>query len=173
MALLFVGTALGTGVYAFWQNTQGSSSTTGGPGISCATAPTGAKFSGDGTGTAKLQGTKLVSFTPLKPQDHVSCTDFKVGTGAVAMSNSTITATYTGALAATGVIFQSSLDSGQPFTSALSQVIPGWAKGIVGMKVGGERRIVIPAFYAYGSQAQAGIPANSDLVFDVTLLNVQ
>jgi FKBP-type peptidyl-prolyl cis-trans isomerase len=115
----------------------------------------------------------MAGFTPVKHVDYVKCQDIKVGSGATATPTSTITATYTGALASSGVIFQSSLDSGQPFTTPLTQVIQGWQAGIPGMKVGGTRRMMIPAQYAYGPQSVAGIPPNSDLVFDVTLLAVK
>lgn len=121
----------------------------------------------------KLQGTKLKGFTPVAHVTQVQTTDLTPGTGKEVTSvNDTITADYTGALAATGVIFQSSLDSGQPFTTQLSGVIPGWQTGMIGMKEGGTRRILIPAADGYGSQAQQDIPANSDLVFDVTLHKV-
>jgi FKBP-type peptidyl-prolyl cis-trans isomerase len=168
LALLFIITALGVGVYAFVVNTH---STPGSNYISCPQKSVGQQKPGK---NGKYQGAKLVGFVPVKHVDYVSCQDIKVGTGATATAASTVTATYTGALANTGVIFQSSLDSGQPFTASLqSGVIPGWSAGIPGMKVGGTRRILIPAQYAYGNQAVAGIPPNSDLVFDVTLLAVK
>jgi FKBP-type peptidyl-prolyl cis-trans isomerase len=86
-------------------------------------------------------------------------------------ASDTITVDYTGAVAATGIIFQSSLDSGQQATFALKQVIPGWTQGIPGMKVGGTRRLLIPANLAYGANppSGSGIPANAALVFDVTV----
>lgn len=122
----------------------------------------------------KLQGTTLKNFTPVSKVDQLQTTDLTVGSGeAVSSTNDTVTADYTGALASTGVIFQSSLDSGQPFTTKLSGVIAGWQQGMIGMKAGGVRRLVIPAALAYGDQAQQGIPANSDLVFDITLHKVQ
>ena len=119
-----------------------------------------------------LQGTKLANFTPVAKVDSLQVTDTKVGDGQEVKEGDTVTVDYTGALAATGVIFQSSLDSGQPVTFSLSQVIEGWQQGIPGMKVGGTRRLLIPAAMAYGSTAQDGIPANSDLVFDVTLHSI-
>jgi FKBP-type peptidyl-prolyl cis-trans isomerase len=76
-------------------------------------------------------------------------------------------------LVATGVIFQSSKDTGQTFTAPLSNLIKGWQEGIPGMKPGGTRRLIIPAAQAYGSQAQSGIPADSDLVFDIELVSAQ
>ena len=120
----------------------------------------------------KLEGTKLAGFTPQGTVTTLQITDPIVGTGAEVKASDTITAHYTGALVADGTIFQSSLDSGSPFTSALSGLIKGWQAGIPGMKVGGTRRLVIPAEQAYGSQSQSGIPANSDLVFDIQLISI-
>ncbi len=123
--------------------------------------------------TTKLEGTKLAGFTPVESVPELQSSDLKAGTGPeITTVENTVTADYTGALAKTGVIFQSSLDSGQPFTTKLSGVIPGWQKGLIGMKEGGVRRLVIPAAEAYGAQEQQGIPANSDLVFDITLHKV-
>ncbi len=122
----------------------------------------------------KLKGTKLSDFTPVSEVSEVQVTDLKVGDGKEVTSvDNTVTADYTGALASDGTIFQSSLDAGQPFTTQLTGVIKGWQTGMIGMKEGGERRIVIPAAEAYGSQAQDGIPANSNLVFDITLHKVE
>jgi len=121
----------------------------------------------------KLAGTKLAGFTPVPTVTELKTNDLTPGTGKEITSvEDTITADYTGALAADGTIFESSLDGGQPFTTKLSGVIPGWQKGMIGMKEGGTRRMEIPADQAYGPQAQGGIPANSDLVFDVTLRKV-
>src|SRR3989344_446427 len=118
----------------------------------------------------KLEGTKLADFTPVSSVASLQITDLKPGTGAEVKANDTVTVQYTGALAATGVIFESSLDSGQPAQFPLDQVIPGWTQGIPGMKVGGTRRLLIPFALAYGAQGQGPIPANSDLVFDVQLV---
>lgn len=118
-----------------------------------------------------LQGTQLANFTPVSDVSKLEITDTKVGTGEAAKAGDTVTVDYTGAVAATGVIFQSSLDSGQPVPLSLNQVITGWKDGIPGMKVGGERRLVIPADQAYGANPPqgSGIPANAPLVFDITL----
>ena len=85
-----------------------------------------------------------------------------------------VTAHYTGAVAATGIIFQSSLDSGQPIPFALDQVIKGWTDGVPGMKEGGKRRLIIPADQAYGATPPQGsnIPANAPLVFDIELVKI-
>jgi FKBP-type peptidyl-prolyl cis-trans isomerase FkpA len=117
----------------------------------------------------KLEGTKLANFTPVASVPQLKVEDTTPGTGETVKAGDTVTVDYTGALANNGTIFQSSLDTGQTVSFPLSGVIAGWSQGIPGMKVGGTRRLLIPASLAYGSQAQNGIPANSDLVFDVTL----
>jgi FKBP-type peptidyl-prolyl cis-trans isomerase len=124
---------------------------------------------------AKLQGTQLSGFTPQSSIPTLQTQDLTVGTGvAEAKPTDTVTVNYTGAVAATGIIFQSSLDSGQPVAFPLNQVIKGWTEGIPGMKVGGKRRLLIPAADAYGSNPPpgSGIPANADLVFDVDLIKI-
>lgn len=120
----------------------------------------------------KLEGTQLADYTPGASVDSLQVVDLVEGTGDPVQAGATITAHYTGALVSTGVIFQSSLDSGQPFTSPLSGFIEGWQEGIPGMKPGGKRRLIIPAEQAYGSAERPGIPANSDLVFDIELISV-
>lgn len=123
-----------------------------------------------------LAGTKLANFKPTADINLLRCEDFKVGTGTEVKASSTIVAHYIGAVASTGVIFQSSLDNqGQPFSTTLDQVIPGWTVGLQGMKAGGERRLYIPAQYAYGPNPPegSGIPPNANLVFDVAVLLVQ
>ncbi|MDO8601561.1 MAG: FKBP-type peptidyl-prolyl cis-trans isomerase [bacterium] len=100
--------------------------------------------------------------------------DLKTGTGKTAESGTMVSVHYVGTLT-NGTKFDSSRDRGAPFTFSLGsgQVIEGWDKGVVGMKVGGLRRLTIPPDMAYGSQAVGSIPANSTLVFEVELLNVQ
>jgi len=124
--------------------------------------------------TTKLQGTKLANFQPVASVPALVSEDLVQGTGAVAKATDTVTVNYTGALASTGVIFQSSLDTGQSVSFPLDQVIPGWTDGIPGMKVGGTRRLLIPSSLAYGSNPPqgSGIPANANLVFDVQLIKI-
>lgn len=121
----------------------------------------------------KLEGSQLQDFTPLSTVDKLEIIDLKPGTGAEVAQGGTVTAHYTGAIADSGVIFQSSKDGGEPFTASLSGVIQGWQQGIPGMKVGGVRRLVIPAELAYGNQAVGNIPANSALVFDIELIDAK
>jgi FKBP-type peptidyl-prolyl cis-trans isomerase len=122
----------------------------------------------------KLEGTKMDNFTPVETVDKLEIVDLQPGNGDEVKAGDTVTVDYTGAVAATGVVFQSSLDSGQPVTFGLDQVITGWKDGLVGMKVGGTRRLMIPAEQAYGANppSGSGIPANAPLVFDVTLHSI-
>ena len=117
----------------------------------------------------KLAGTKLQNFTPVATVDKLQIIDTKEGTGQVVKAGDTVTAHYTGAVAATGIIFQSSHDTGQPIPFSLAEVIKGWADGVPGMKVGGTRRLIIPADQAYADRPPegSGIPVNAPLVFDI------
>ena len=185
LAALFVVTGLGVGLVAFWQATHpannNSSQTQTSQAPHCGSDPS-LQFNAPTSG-AKLAGAKLASFTPTAHIPAISCIDAKVGsTGKAVQYSSTIVANYTGAVAATGVIFQSSLDnSGQPFTAQLNSTDPskgliqGWDLDLLGMRAGGERRLLIPAALAYGANppSGSGIPANADLVFDITVLAVQ
>lgn len=122
----------------------------------------------------KLEGTKLADFEPRSAVEQLEIIDTKVGEGQEVQPGNTITAHYTGALCKTGEIFQSSHDFGEAITFGLSQVIQGWGEGVPGMKVGGTRRLVIPSSQAYGSvRAAANIPPNSDLVFDIELVDIK
>ncbi len=123
-----------------------------------------------------LQGTQLAGFTPLPNVDKLQSIDLVNGTGDVVKADATVVAHYTGAVAATGVIFQSSHDgANQPIAFPLAQVIKGWTEGVPGMKVGGKRRLLIPADLAYGAKPPAGssIPPNAALVFDIELVSIQ
>lgn len=100
--------------------------------------------------------------------------DLVVGDGARADSGDVVVVHYTGWLAQ-GTKFDSSRDRGEPFEVAIGygRVIDGWDQGIVGMRVGGQRRLVIPPGMAYGPSGRGPIPGNSTLVFDVELLEVE
>lgn len=120
-----------------------------------------------------LEGTQLFAFDPIDSVVELQAIDLEVGAGDTVAEGATITAHYTGALAKTGEIFQSSHDRGAPVTFGLHQVITGWTQGVPGMKVGGKRRLLIPSALAYGSKrAAANIPPNSDLVFDIELSEI-
>lgn len=97
-------------------------------------------------------------------------TDLKVGDGAEAKAGQSVTVSYVGTLD-NGTQFDA--NQSFKFTLGVGQVIKGWDQGVPGMKVGGERRLVIPPSLGYGDQAAGSIPPNSTLHFDVTLLGVQ
>jgi peptidylprolyl isomerase len=121
----------------------------------------------------KYEGTVLPNFIPQESVAQLSVVDIEVGTGEEVEPGATITAHYTGALVKNGIIFQSSHDFGKAITFGLDQVIAGWTQGVPGMKVGGTRRLIIPAPLAYGDRSPApNIPANSDLVFDIELVAI-
>lgn len=84
-----------------------------------------------------------------------------------------ITVDYTGTLE-DGTKFDSSLDRGEPFTFTIGQgdVIPGWDQGLIGMKIGEERKLTIPSDLAYGPYGAGSIPANATLIFTVKLVSI-
>ena len=102
--------------------------------------------------------------------------DEVVGSGAAAAASDSVTVNYVGSLT-NGTVFDASANHGTTgftFNLGAGQVIKGWDQGIVGMKEGGKRKLVIPAALAYGDQAIGNvIPANSTLVFEVELVKVQ
>ena len=113
-------------------------------------------------------------------QDQFKIIDVKAGTGAVAKAGQKVTVNYTGWLyvnGAKGKKFDSSLDHGTPFTFPLGAgaVIPGWDKGVAGMKVGGKRTLIIPSDLGYGAAGtpDGTIPPGATLIFDVELLSLQ
>ena len=109
------------------------------------------------------------SVTQLKIEDLV------IGTGRQVKAGDTLSMNYTGWLE-NGTKFDSSYDSGQPIEFVLGQgsVIPGWEQGVVGMKVGGRRRLTVPASLAYGaSGAGDTIPPNATLIFEVELMGIK
>jgi FKBP-type peptidyl-prolyl cis-trans isomerase len=113
---------------------------------------------------------------PTSNSDQLQATDEVVGTGSTAEAGDSVTVNYVGALT-NGTVFDASANhgsSGFTFTLGAGQVIKGWDLGVAGMKVGGKRKLVIPASLAYGDQAIGNvIPANSTLVFEVELTNVK
>jgi FKBP-type peptidyl-prolyl cis-trans isomerase len=106
--------------------------------------------------------------------DGLQIEDQTVGAGKIAKSGDTVTVNYLGTLE-NGTKFDSSYDRNQPFTTQIGvgQVIKGWDEGIVGMKVGGKRKLIIPSSLGYGSQDVGSIPPNSTLIFEVELLDVK
>lgn len=120
---------------------------------------------------------KPAANTSLKDADvtELKKEDVKVGTGAEAVNGKTVVVNYIGRLV-DGTQFDASCDRGSPFDFPLGQggVIQGWDQGVAGMKVGGQRRLIIPANLAYGQNPPTpAIPAGAALIFDVELLEVR
>jgi FKBP-type peptidyl-prolyl cis-trans isomerase len=99
--------------------------------------------------------------------------DVTVGTGATAATGDTVTVHYILSLT-NGTVVESSYASNSPITFRLGsgQVIAGFDQGIVGMKVGGKRKLTVPPSLGYGNRPQGTIPGNSTLIFDVELVSI-
>ncbi|GAA2063644.1 FKBP-type peptidyl-prolyl cis-trans isomerase [Williamsia deligens] len=107
------------------------------------------------------------------PPTDLRIADLKTGDGRVATAADTVSVRYVGALYSDGSVFDASWKQGDtPVDFPLSGVVPGFAQGIEGMKVGGRREIVIPPALGYGDQSQPGLPAGSTLVFVVDLVGI-
>ena len=107
--------------------------------------------------------------------EQLQIDELVVGTGAEARTGASVSVHYTGWLT-DGTRFDSSIDRGKPFAFALGrgQVIAGWDQGVVGMRVGGKRKLTIPPHLGYGVRGAGGvIPPNATLVFEVELLGVR
>ncbi|BFZ58315.1 peptidylprolyl isomerase fpr3 [Savitreella phatthalungensis] len=128
---------------------------------------------------ASAEEKKSVSFTndtkgAVKTVAHgVTVDDRKVGEGQAVKNNSKVSIRYVGKLRSNNKQFDANT-KGKPFSFTVGKgdCIKGMEAGVIGMKAGGERRIIIPAAAAYGSQKLPGIPANSDLIFDIKLLKI-
>jgi FKBP-type peptidyl-prolyl cis-trans isomerase len=110
----------------------------------------------------------------MRPMSELIKEDLVVGDGVEAKTGKMVSVHYTGTLT-TGVKFDSSHDRGRPFDFPLGagRVIQGWDQGVVGMKVGGKRKLTIPPELGYGAAGFPGvIPAHSTLIFDVELIAV-
>lgn len=140
-----------------------------------ATASQGASQTCADTATEQTVPAPAV-YTPSGTVTSLQSSDLTVGTGAATKSGDCVVVKYYGTLASNGKEFDEDFSStaGLAFTLGAGQVIPGWDQGLVGMKVGGTRQLVIPASLAYGNQSPSpSIPANASLVFVVKLLRIQ
>lgn len=178
LALLFLATTVGTGAVVIWQMREDNKNKEAFKTLQESLQDQSANSinqENEQQEEGMLQGTKLEGFAPTAAIDSLQKIDLTEGTGEEVKPGATVTAHYTGAVAADGTIFQSSHDRGQPIPFSLNGVIKGWTDGVPGMKVGGKRRLLIPAALAYGSNppAGSGIPANADLVFDIEIVAVE
>ena len=122
---------------------------------------------GTGGGGGRSSSGEVTTPSGLRYIDEV------VGTGQSPKPGQNVTVQYTGTLQ-DGTKFDSSLDSGQPykFQIGAGRVIEGWDEGIMTMKVGGKRRLIVPPNLAYGAVGRPKIPPNSTLFFEVELLGI-
>src|SRR5262249_46899184 len=121
------------------------------------------------------------SSSPTAPTVAFSQTDLQVGTGALAASGNAITVNYKGWLYDAsrpdqkGALFDSSYEPNRTpfsFTLGAGTVIDGWSQGMIGMREGGVRRLVIPPSLGYGDSRNGPIPPNATLIFEIELLTV-
>jgi FK506-binding nuclear protein len=170
MALLFFVTGFGFSFWVIWQmatqksstntaNNQNQSNTTAN---SCTGTPT--------EPTLPIPS----AYQPTSTVTSLETKDIIVGKGATAKNGDCLTVKYFGTLASNGMMFDENFTktTGFKFQLGAGQVIPGWDQGLVGMKVGGERRLVIPPSLGYGNKANGSIPANSTLIFFVRLMAI-
>ncbi|MDO8616405.1 MAG: FKBP-type peptidyl-prolyl cis-trans isomerase [Dehalococcoidia bacterium] len=156
----------------------------GGDGNVVANQPSGSP-SAEGSPTVTPEGQTPAPGAPANPpavsgEEKTTDTglryiDVQEGTGVTPKPGQTVVVNYSGWLESTGAKFDSSLDRGQPFSFVLGvgQVIDGWDQGLGTMKVGGQRRLIVPPALGYGERgAGTTIPPNSTLIFDVELLDV-
>ena len=110
-----------------------------------------------------------------KPPTTLVVKDLKTGTGPAVKAGQTLTVNYVGVSCSTGAAFDASYPRKQPFSFPLGkgQVIQGWDKGLVGMKVGGRRELVIPAAMGYGATGSGSIKPNETLIFVVDLVSAK
>jgi FKBP-type peptidyl-prolyl cis-trans isomerase len=164
-AVLFLGSACALTVFVIWQGSSSNSNTN---------SQTSQQTCSDTHTEVTLPVPDI--YKPTEPVSGLQVTDLSSGAGAAAKSGDCLVVKYYGTLASNGTKFDEDFTTTTAFAFKLGQgqVIQGWDQGVVGMKAGGMRRLVIPAALAYGSQSPAAaIPANSDLVFVVKLLRIQ
>lgn len=124
--------------------------------------------------SATTDPAKFSMYDKYKDQDSALFADLTKGTGAEASANNRVSVLYRGWLT-NGQMFDQSMDTAKPFSFTIGAhgVIPGWEQTIFGMKVGGERLLIIPPAVGYGEAGQGSIPGNAVLVFYVKLLKVE
>ena len=128
------------------------------------------------TVTIQDSGPPPVSSEPTFTDSGLGIIDIEAGTGETPTPGQTLVVHYTGWLSADGSKFDSSVDRGMPFELVLGagQVIAGWDEGLSTIKVGGKRRLIIPAALAYGETGRPPtIPPSAELTFDVELIEIK
>ena len=162
-AFLFLATACGLTIFVILQSTNTSN-----------TNPTAQKTCVAPQNQVSLPVPQI--YTTPAPVSSLEITDIEQGSGNSAKNGDCLIMKYYGTVATTGKKFDENFTDTSAFAFRLGQgqVITGWDKGLVGMKVGGVRRLVIPSAQAYGANPpSADIPINADLVFEVKLIKIQ
>ena len=164
LTALFIGSGLG--VYAFWQNTHSSTDTSQNQ-----PASTSCQF--EVSVQAPAEPTPA-TYKPETVPTQLITSDLEPGSGRPTQAGDCLVVKYYGTLS-DGTVFDENFSKPTALQFALgeSQVIPGWDEGLLGMRAGGTRRLVIPPDLGYGNQAQGPIPANSTLVFVVKLISIK
>jgi FKBP-type peptidyl-prolyl cis-trans isomerase len=150
--------------------------------VGCSKAEKAPEAAADESTSAAPDGTADAGAATSTAPGEPFMTDIKTGTGPAIAKGQTAVVHYTGWLYSEGAPekkgkkFDSSRDRSEPFSFHLGagMVIQGWDEGVVGMQVGGQRRLVIPPEKGYGASGAGGvIPPNATLVFDVELVSIQ
>lgn len=175
MALLFLATSVAGGALVIWQINQDNKQAA----LTEELTKQAADIKVDDTCTiGQVPGVETLPapevYVPPADVTELETTDITVGDGDEVVSGNCVIAKYYGTLAANGEVFDENFttDQGLRFNVGAGSVIEGWDQGLLGMRVGGVRRLVIPSDMAYGENAAGSIPANSDLVFVVKVLEV-
>lgn len=180
LAVLFLITSVGTGAAVIWQINQDNKVAD-----KASTEPTAQEQAQNqqqaDASTCNIQAPEQAPAEPVpsayKPAGDVTkleTTDLKAGTGREAKAGDCLVVKYHGTLV-DGEKFDGNFDSDTALQFRVGQgnVIPGWDQGMVGIKEGGVRRLVIPSELAYGENGQGPIKPNSDLVFEVKLVKIK
>ena len=131
--------------------------------------------SGSPTAASVDTGPPPVAGEPTFSETGLGIIDIEAGSGETPETGELVVVHYTGWLSEDGTKFDSSLDRGTPFefVLGLGQVITGWDEGLGTMNVGGKRRLIIPSELAYGEDGSSSIPPDSELTFDIELLEIK
>lgn len=176
LAMLFLLSTIGATAYVVWQINQDE-------GVLVQETPEEAAAADAAAEAVASNKCGTATYTPVEPRTIPAVTkltgaittlkkvDIKEGTGEEVLPGDCVAALYYGTLASTGVKFDGNYETGATIEFPLTGVIPGWTEGIPGMKVGGVRRLEIPATQGYGAQGSGEvIPPNSDLIFEVEIV---
>jgi peptidylprolyl isomerase len=172
-ALLFLVTSAGLTIVVIWQAHQQSTQNTANQSQAASQAQSTNQSSGcTGNGTSETLPTPQIYQPPGGSVTTLQSTDLQVGSGQTAQNGNCLEVKYYGTLGSNGEEFDNNYSQPTTFKFQLGKgsVIAGWDQGLVGMKVGGTRQLVIPASLAYGSSSPSEqIPSNATLVFVIKL----